>query len=127
MTYLRFMTKGAARIATIVVICLCTAFHIAFLLVQVNLCQPVGHIPLLLLLSNTNYEHRQESNGIQLSPVVTAYPLSPVRNADVRTACETYTDFVNQHLVYTSVASLTIGFDVTVSVSSPFLSPSYLP
>jgi hypothetical protein len=42
LTYLRFMPKGAARTATIVVLVACVAFHLSFLLVQINLCTPVG-------------------------------------------------------------------------------------
>lgn len=41
LTYLRFMTKGFARTATLVVIVACVMFHLSFLIVQVNLCQPV--------------------------------------------------------------------------------------
>ncbi|EMD67534.1 hypothetical protein COCSADRAFT_168722 [Bipolaris sorokiniana ND90Pr] len=42
LTYLRFMPKGAARTATIVVIVLCVLFHLAFLIVQINLCHPIA-------------------------------------------------------------------------------------
>ncbi|KAH7064257.1 hypothetical protein BKA63DRAFT_169377 [Paraphoma chrysanthemicola] len=42
LTYLRFMTKGAARNTTIGVMIACIAFHLSFLLVQINLCQPVA-------------------------------------------------------------------------------------
>ncbi|KAF1847677.1 uncharacterized protein K460DRAFT_384006 [Cucurbitaria berberidis CBS 394.84] len=38
--YLRFMTKGAARTTTIAFIIACVLFHLSFLLVQSNLCQP---------------------------------------------------------------------------------------
>ncbi|KAH7134113.1 hypothetical protein EDB81DRAFT_597376, partial [Dactylonectria macrodidyma] len=41
-SYLRFMPSGRSRIATVVVMVACTMFHIAFLLVQINLCQPVA-------------------------------------------------------------------------------------
>lgn len=44
LTYLRFMPKGAARTATIVVIVLCILFHLAFLTIQINLCQPVRRL-----------------------------------------------------------------------------------
>lgn len=45
LTYLRFMPKGAARTATIVVIVLCILFHLAFLIIQLNLCHPVRPSP----------------------------------------------------------------------------------
>ena len=38
------MTKGPARIATITVIVACILFHLSFLIVQVNLCQPVSRV-----------------------------------------------------------------------------------
>lgn len=38
------MTKGFARTSTLTVIVACTLFHISFLIVQVNLCQPVSEI-----------------------------------------------------------------------------------
>ncbi|KAJ0109698.1 hypothetical protein N8I77_007621 [Diaporthe amygdali] len=41
LSYLRFMPKGAYRYTTYVVILLTVLFHLAFLLVQINLCQPV--------------------------------------------------------------------------------------
>ncbi|KAF1829899.1 hypothetical protein BDW02DRAFT_535275 [Decorospora gaudefroyi] len=74
-TYLRFMTKGPARIATIVVIVACTAFHLCFLIVQLNLCQPVA---------------KQWDPEITTGQCLPAVPF------------------------YTSMASLTIVFDVTV-------------
>lgn len=42
LSYLRFMPKGAYRYTTFVVILLTVLFHLAFLLVQINLCQPVS-------------------------------------------------------------------------------------
>ncbi|EFQ93535.1 hypothetical protein PTT_09115 [Pyrenophora teres f. teres 0-1] len=42
LSYLRFMPKGAARNTTIMLIVACTLFHISFLVVQVNLCQPIS-------------------------------------------------------------------------------------
>jgi hypothetical protein len=42
LTYLRIMPKGASRSATIMVIVACVLFHLCFLIVQVNLCQPVS-------------------------------------------------------------------------------------
>ncbi|RMZ70972.1 integral membrane [Pyrenophora seminiperda CCB06] len=41
-SYLRFMPKGIARISTILVMVACVLFHLSFLLVQVNLCQPIA-------------------------------------------------------------------------------------
>ncbi|KAH3907540.1 hypothetical protein HBI56_159650 [Parastagonospora nodorum] len=76
-TYLRFMTKGGARNATITVIVACIAFHISFLLVQVNLCQPVA---------------KQWDPAILTGKCLPAVPF------------------------YTSVASLTILFDVAVMI-----------
>ncbi|KAF2832354.1 hypothetical protein CC86DRAFT_243433, partial [Ophiobolus disseminans] len=75
LTYLRFMTKGAARNATIGVIVACIAFHLSFLLVQVNLCQPIAK---------------------QWDPAITGGKCLPAVP------------------FYTSMASLTIVFDVTV-------------
>jgi hypothetical protein len=45
LSYLRFMTAGATRTATIVVIVGCILFHISFLVVQTNLCQPASLAP----------------------------------------------------------------------------------
>lgn len=45
-SYLRFLTRGAARTVTIIVMALCIAFHLTFLLVQINLCQPVSLLTL---------------------------------------------------------------------------------
>lgn len=42
LSYLRFMTAGWVRMTTIVVAVGCCLFHLAFLLVQINLCQPVS-------------------------------------------------------------------------------------
>ncbi|KAJ1325320.1 hypothetical protein MN608_10032 [Microdochium nivale] len=42
LSYLRFMTQGWVRTTTIVVAVLCTLFHLSFLIVQINLCQPVA-------------------------------------------------------------------------------------
>ncbi|KAI0570175.1 integral membrane protein [Pyrenophora tritici-repentis] len=42
LSYLRFMPKGAARNTTIMLIVACILFHISFLVVQVNLCQPIS-------------------------------------------------------------------------------------
>jgi hypothetical protein len=45
LTYLRFMPKGGARTTTIVVLVACVAFHLSFLIVQINLCTPVSFYP----------------------------------------------------------------------------------
>ncbi|POS68858.1 hypothetical protein DHEL01_v212748 [Diaporthe helianthi] len=42
LSYLRFIPKGAYRYTTFVVILLTILFHLAFLLVQINLCQPIA-------------------------------------------------------------------------------------
>ncbi|KAF2848175.1 hypothetical protein T440DRAFT_470518 [Plenodomus tracheiphilus IPT5] len=77
LSYLRFMTKGGARTATICIMIACAAFHIAFLLVQVNLCQPAA---------------KQWDPTITWGTCLKAVP------------------------VYTSMASLTIIFDIAVMV-----------
>ena len=41
-SYLRFLPKGPWRIVTICTIISCVMFHICFLIVQVNLCQPIA-------------------------------------------------------------------------------------
>ncbi|KAH7021449.1 uncharacterized protein B0I36DRAFT_377295 [Microdochium trichocladiopsis] len=75
LSYLRFMTAGAVRTATIVVAVLCCLFHLSFLLVQLNLCQPVA---------------KQWDPAIMDGQCIVAVPF------------------------YTSMASLTIVFDVAV-------------
>ncbi|KAF1925975.1 uncharacterized protein M421DRAFT_68548 [Didymella exigua CBS 183.55] len=75
MSYLRFMTQGAARTATITVIIGCVLFHLSFLLVQINLCQPAA---------------KQWDPKITWGQCLPAVPF------------------------YTSMASLTILFDITV-------------
>jgi hypothetical protein len=40
--YLRFIPKGIYRHACISVIVACIMFHLSFLLVQINLCQPIA-------------------------------------------------------------------------------------
>ncbi|TQN64105.1 Satratoxin biosynthesis SC1 cluster protein 4, partial [Colletotrichum shisoi] len=42
LSYLRFIPKGVYRWATLFTIGTCTAYHIAFLVVQVNLCTPIA-------------------------------------------------------------------------------------
>ncbi|KAJ4407986.1 hypothetical protein N0V91_003652 [Didymella pomorum] len=75
LTYLRFMTKGTARTATVTVIVACVLFHISFLVVQVNLCQPAA---------------KQWDPSITSGKCLPAVPF------------------------YTSMASLTIVFDIIV-------------
>ena len=42
LTYLRFMPHGVARTSNIIVIVACILFHLTFLCIQINLCQPVS-------------------------------------------------------------------------------------
>ncbi|KZL75305.1 integral membrane protein, partial [Colletotrichum tofieldiae] len=42
LSYLRFIPKGVYRWATFATMCLCVAYHIAFLVVQLNLCTPIA-------------------------------------------------------------------------------------
>ncbi|KAK6211537.1 Integral membrane protein [Colletotrichum higginsianum IMI 349063] len=42
LSYLRFIPKGVYRWATLITIGMCIAYHIAFLVVQVNLCTPIA-------------------------------------------------------------------------------------
>jgi hypothetical protein len=41
-SYLRFIPTGIYRHVCIAVIVACVMFHLAFLLVQINLCQPIA-------------------------------------------------------------------------------------
>lgn len=66
LTYLRFMTKGTARIATLTVIVACVLFHLSFLLVQVNLCQPVRPVNIEFNFRNL-FSSRQRNSGTRLS------------------------------------------------------------
>ncbi|KAK1513839.1 integral membrane protein, partial [Colletotrichum abscissum] len=75
LSYLRFIPKGPYRWATFVTIGLCVAYHLAFLLVQINLCTPIAK---------------------QWDPTIT------------NGSCIPGVPF------YTSMASLTIAFDVIV-------------
>ncbi|TEA16461.1 Satratoxin biosynthesis SC1 cluster protein 4 [Colletotrichum sidae] len=75
LSYLRFIPKGIYRISTMVTIGLCVAYHVAFLLVQLNLCTPVAK---------------------QWDPTIT------------NGSCIPGVPF------YTSMASLTIAFDIIV-------------
>ncbi|KAK4183676.1 hypothetical protein QBC35DRAFT_90910 [Podospora australis] len=79
-SYLRFIPKGIYRNLTIGVIVACCLFHLSFLLVQINLCQPVA---------------------LQWDPTIT------------EGSCIKGVPF------YTSMASLTICFDVIVMLT-PF-------
>ncbi|KAI4679112.1 uncharacterized protein J4E88_006405 [Alternaria novae-zelandiae] len=75
LTYLRIMPKGASRNATITVIVACILFHLCFLVVQTNLCQPAA---------------KQWDPSITWGQCLPAVPF------------------------YTSMASLTIVFDIVV-------------
>ncbi len=75
-SYLRFITTGPFRIICLAVIVLCTMFHLSFLLVQINLCQPVralsaanrsGHPEM------ANEKPRLRSNGTRLSRTAHAF------------------------------------------------------
>ncbi|KAK4100116.1 hypothetical protein N658DRAFT_428256 [Parathielavia hyrcaniae] len=74
-SYLRFIPLGAYRYTIIGVITACIMFHLAFLLVQINLCQPVS---------------KQWDTSITYGSCIPGVPF------------------------YTSMASLTMVFDVTV-------------
>jgi hypothetical protein len=76
------MTKGAARTAAIAVMVACIAFHLSFLLVQINLCQPVRHIQVFLgvMIDSLVYDSllnkiRLQNNGILPSLRASAYLL----------------------------------------------------
>jgi hypothetical protein len=91
------MTKGAARNATIVVMVACIAFHISFLLVQINLCQPVSRFPTSIAtarFANNRKVAKQWNPAITSGKCLPAVPF------------------------YTSMASLTICFDIAVYVHS---------
>ncbi|KXJ87148.1 hypothetical protein Micbo1qcDRAFT_218430 [Microdochium bolleyi] len=75
LSYLRFMTQGWVRTTTIVTAVLCCLFHLSFLIVQINLCQPIA---------------KQWDPLIEGGSCLAAVPF------------------------YTSMASLTIVFDVAV-------------
>ncbi|KAJ0308675.1 hypothetical protein COL516b_003219 [Colletotrichum fioriniae] len=95
LSYLRFIPKGPYRWATFVTIGLCVAYHLAFLLVQINLCTPVGFSH-LLFQDRTNIDKEQIAK--QWDPTIT------------NGSCIPGVPF------YTSMASLTIAFDVIVYV-----------
>ncbi|OLN97806.1 hypothetical protein CCHL11_02487 [Colletotrichum chlorophyti] len=75
LSYLRFIPKGAYRWCTFVTIGLCIAYHLAFLLVQLNLCTPIA---------------KQWDPSITNGSCIPGVPF------------------------YTSMASLTIAFDIIV-------------
>lgn len=74
-SYLRFIPKGAYRWATHVVLLLTILFHFSFLIVQVNLCNPIA---------------------AQWDPNIKDFTCLP------------------SVTVYTTMASLTMLFDITV-------------
>jgi hypothetical protein len=79
-SYLRFLTIRAYRLTIFGVIAACILFHLAFLIVQINLCQPARK---------------------QWDPTIT------------------YGSCLPGVPFYTSMASLTIVFDVAMSVLPP--------
>ncbi|KAK2049428.1 integral membrane protein [Colletotrichum somersetense] len=42
LSYLRFIPKGPYRLATFITMGMCVAYHVAFLIVQINLCTPIA-------------------------------------------------------------------------------------
>jgi hypothetical protein len=92
------MPKGAARTATIAVLVACVAFHLSFLLVQINLCTPVSFVSLstaivardVRILADNSQAAKQWDPAITSGKCLPAVPF------------------------YTSMASLTIVFDVAV-------------
>ncbi|OHF00947.1 integral membrane protein [Colletotrichum orchidophilum] len=93
LSYLRFIPKGSYRWAVFVTIGLCVSYHLAFLLVQINLCTPVG-LPGLLLQDKPDIDKEQIAK--QWDPTIT------------NGSCLPSVPF------YTSMASLTIAFDLVV-------------
>jgi len=87
-SYLRFLPIATYRVAIYCIAAACVMFHLSFLLVQINLCQPA---------------RKQWDPAVTWGKCIPGVPF------------------------YTSMASITIVFDVTVYVS-PFLAfPFYLP
>lgn len=76
-SYSRFITLGAYRIVLFVIITACILFHLSFLLVQLNLCQPA---------------RKQWDPSVTWGSCIPGVPF------------------------YTSMASITMVFDVTVYV-----------
>lgn len=78
LSYLRFMPKGAYRYITFVVILLTVLFHLAFLLVQINLCQPVSARSTAQVAQPvTNSRHRSKPNGTLALWIRHAYRACP--------------------------------------------------
>lgn len=78
LSYLRFMPKGAYRYTTFVVILLTILFHLAFLLVQINLCQPVSTGSTAGVTNAvTDSRCRSQHNGIQALLIRHAYLVYP--------------------------------------------------
>lgn len=70
------MPKGAYRYTTFVVILLTVLFHLAFLLVQINLCQPVSTIPTAQVTEPVTDSHqRSKHNGTRVLLIRHAYPV----------------------------------------------------
>ncbi|GKT65573.1 integral membrane protein [Colletotrichum tofieldiae] len=93
LSYLRFIPKGVYRWATFATMCLCVAYHIAFLVVQLNLCTPKAS--------------RSATDNLKIAkqwdPTIT------------NGSCIPGVPF------YTSMAALTIVFDIVVVLDSMFL------
>lgn len=78
LSYLRFMPKGAYRYTTFVVILLTVLFHLAFLLVQINLCQPVRTESTAQATDPvTDSRHRSQHNGTRALLIRRAYLVYP--------------------------------------------------
>lgn len=70
------MPKGAYRYTTFVVIVLTILFHLAFLLVQINLCQPVSTVfTVQVAYNDTDSHHRSQHNGTRALLIRHAYPV----------------------------------------------------
>lgn len=97
LSYLRFIPKGVYRWATLITIGMCIAYHIAFLVVQVNLCTPVR-----LIISNS------------LPPSFSPQPLTTPQIAKQWDPTITNGSCIPGVPFYTSMAALTIVFDIVV-------------
>lgn len=72
------MPKGAYRYTTFVVILLTVLFHLAFLLVQINLCQPVSTESTARVTDSATDSHcRLQHNGTRALLIKHAYPVYP--------------------------------------------------
>lgn len=72
------MPKGAYRYTTFVVIVLTILFHLAFLLVQINLCQPVSTRSTVQVTEPVTDSHRRSKpNGTRALLIRHVYPVYP--------------------------------------------------